>query len=71
MQLHAPYYVLMSKTFAICVIAEAAKENILNSSTSFDAIIFLVHASSPCQYLCRPCKRGMKLTTRTGMRFYM
>ena len=41
---------------------------ISNSSTSLDAIIVLVHASSLCQYLCRPCKRGMKLTTRTRMK---
>ena len=61
----------LSKTFAIVfanVIAEAAKENILNSSTSLDAIIVLVHASTLCQYLCRPCKRGMKLTTLTRMK---
>jgi len=61
----------LSKTFAIVfanVIAEAAKEKILNSCTSLDAIIVLVHASSPCQYLCRPCKRGMKVTTRTRMK---
>ena len=50
------------------VIAEAAKENILNSSTSLDAIIVLIHASSLCQYVCSPCKRGMKLTTRTRMK---
>ena len=61
----------LSKTFAIVfanVIAKAAKENILNSSTSLDAIIVLIHASSLCQYLRRPCKRGMKLTTRTRMK---
>ena len=61
----------LSKTFAIVfanVIAEAAKENILNNSTSLDAVIVLVHASSLCQYLCRPCKRSMKLTTRTRMK---
>ena len=61
----------LSKIFAIVfanVIAEAEKENILYSSASLDAIIVLVHASSVCQYLCRPCKRGMKLTTRTRMK---
>ena len=59
MQLQAPYYATgLSKTLAIEFenkIAEVEK-NILDTNTSLDAIIVLVHSSSLRQYLCPPCK---------------
>ena len=58
-RLQAPYYAIgLSKAFAIefdNVIAEVEK-SILNTSTSLDAIIVLVHSSSLGQYLCPQCK---------------
>ena len=60
MHLQAPYYAVgLSNTFAIefdNVIAEAEKKNMLDTSTSMDAIIVLVHSSSLRQYLCPLCK---------------
>ena len=54
MQLQAPYYAIgLSKTLAIGfdnVIAEVEK-NILDTNTSMDTIIVLVHSSSLRQYL--------------------
>ena len=58
-RLQAPYYAIgLSKTLAIGfdnVIAEVDK-NILDTNTTLDAIIVLVHSSSLRQYLCPPCK---------------
>ena len=72
MQLQAPYYAIgLSNSFAIefdIVIVKAEKKNMLDSSTSLDANIVLVHSSSKRQYLCPRCKRGMKQTTLTRVR---
>ena len=50
------------------MISKAEKKNMLDSSTSLDANIVLVNSSSERQYLCPPCKRGMKPTTLTSVR---
>ena len=50
------------------MIAKAEKKNMLDSITSLDTNIALVHSSSERQYLCPPCKRGMKPTSLTSVR---
>ena len=50
------------------MIAKAEKKNMLDSITSLDNNIVLVHSSSERQYLCPPCKRGRKPTSLTSVR---